>query len=153
MAVYQIAPNGNWCASIPGINWEFRTLQEQIDALAGGGSGSAGNIYVPFEYPGVLTDETSFGYWVAPAACEVLGTIMYAGEVATGNNVTIDYVKNGSEQGQISTLNAGAEFQATTFAPSISLTLGDALRAKTKTIGSATTEGAFLTALAIIRYT
>jgi len=153
MAVYQIPYNGNWCASIPGINWEFRTLQEQIDAL-GGGTGTAGNIYVPLEYPGVLTDETLFGYWVVPQACEVLGLILYVGEVATGNNITVDITDGaGAEFGQISTLVAGAEFQATIFATPISLATSATIRAKTKSIGSSTTEGAFLTALAIISYT
>lgn len=152
MAVYQIPYNGNWCSSINGINWEFRSLQEQIDAISGG-TGTAGNIYVPLEYPGVLTDETLFGYWVAPQACEVLGMIIYVGEVSAGNNITVDFTNGtGTEYGQLSTLSAGVEFQATIFGAPINLVTSNAIRAKTKSIGSATTEGAFLTALAIISY-
>lgn len=153
MAVYQIPPGGNWCASIPGINWEFKALQEQITALQNAETASQ-TIYVPLEYPGVLTDETLFGYWQAPANCEVLGTIMYIAEPSSGNSITIDYTNaGGTEQGKVSTLASGAEFQLTTFGTPLSLSAGVTLRAKTKSIGSSTTEGAFLTALAIIQYT
>lgn len=153
MAVYQIPPNGNWCASIPGINWEFRALQEQITALQNAGTASQ-TIYIPLEYPGVLADETLFGYWQAPAACELLGTILYIAEPSVGNDITIDYTNSGgTEQGKVSTLAAGSEFQLTTFGSPLVLATGNAIRAKTKSIGSSTTEGAFLTAFAIIQYT
>lgn len=147
--VYQIPYNACWSSSIPGINAEFRILQNQIDGLVGGQD----VVYIPLEYPGALTAEEDFGFWEAPSNCQILGTFMTVAEPSTGNDITMDYVNGGGvEQGKISTLATGLEYQATTFGVPLAVTSGTVIRGKIKSTGSSGTEGAYLTALAIIKF-
>lgn len=149
MSQYIIPYRACWSQCvINGINANFTELYAAIENITG-----SGNSYITLEYPGVLTDEEDFGFWVAPANCNVLGTLMTVGEPSAGGNITMDYVDGGGvEQGKISTLSAGAETEATIFVSPLSVASGATIRGKIKSIGSASTEGAYLTALMIVQY-
>lgn len=91
-----------------------------------------------------------FGYFSPPSNLNVLGMQIFAQEIPTGANVTVDIVNSsGVEQTKIGTLNAGNSYQTTTFGSPLAVTGGDFIQLKIKSVGSGVPGGWLTVALVL----
>lgn len=106
--------------------------------------------YVPMRYVGELTDEQSFGYFLARINCKLVGIDWTIGDKPTGGDTTFDVTVDGVEQAAVTTITeAGNYYGQQIFAQAINLDAAQAVRLKVKSAGL-TTPGAWLDANLIL---
>lgn len=116
---------------------------------AGGPTGPTGPLgpsqpWGPIVFIGNAVLNQVFGYFKPTVTTTVSGLQIFAQEIPTGSNITIDIVdSSGAELSRIATLNAGSNKQETSFGLPVPVTAGDFIQLKIKGIGS-TSPGGYL---------
>lgn len=93
-------------------------------------------ILVPMIFMGELTDEQQYGYFVCPAAGNIIDISHDIQDVPTGADVSVDLTKAGVEQTKLSAIADGQQVQKTTFGAPLACVQGDVIRCKVKQVGS-----------------